>query len=229
MSNREEAPVTISVQALQRMPYYLHCLRELDSEGLNVVSSPIVASRLGLKEIQVRKDFAAISTKGGKPKSGFVIHDLIYSMEKFLGYHNVKDAVLVGTGFLGKALLSFKGFVNYGLKIVAAFDTDPDVIGTMTADKKIFSADKISDFCRRLNIHIGIITVPDESAQIVCDQLVAGGVSAVWNFSQVHLSVPDCILVQNENMAASLAMLSKHLEEREHGIQNENKFGDMYI
>lgn len=229
MNNEQDTPVTISVQALQRMPYYLHCLRELEKEGFEVVSSPIIAARLGLKEIQVRKDFAAISTKGGKPKSGFVIHDLVYSMENFLGYHNVKDAVLVGSGFLGKALLSFRGFVNYGLKIVAAFDTNPAIVGTTVSDKKIMSADKISEVCRRLGIHIGIITVPDESAQIVCDQLVAGGVSAIWNFSQVHLSVPDYILVQNENMAASLAMLSKHLQEREKGIQNENNFGDMIV
>jgi redox-sensing transcriptional repressor len=65
-----------------------------------------------------------------------------------------------------------------------------------------------------MNIHIGIITVPADRAQVVCDQLVAGGVLAIWNFAPVHLTVPDNILVQNENMAASLAILSKHLKDR---------------
>ena len=67
--------------------------------------------------------------------------------------------------------------------------------------------------CRRMKVHIGIITVPAAQAQIVCDQLVAGGVLAIWNFAPVHLSVPDHILVQNENLAASLAVLSKHLKK----------------
>ena len=65
-----------------------------------------------------------------------------------------------------------------------------------------------------MNIHIGIITVPAKSAQEICDQLVAGGIRAIWNFAPVHLVVPDGILVQNENMASSLALLSNHLREQ---------------
>ena len=34
---------------------------------------------------------------------------------------------------------------------------------------------------------------------------------AIWNFAPVHLDVPEHILVQNENMATSLAVLSVHL------------------
>lgn len=213
MDNYKETLVTLSTQALSRMPYYLHYLRQLRNEGVEIISAPTIAADLSLNEVQVRKDFAAISSSKGKPKTGFIIQDLIYNMEHLLGYHNTKDAVLVGAGCLGSALLSYKGFDSLGMNIVAAFDTNENIIGTEINGKKIISADKISSVSRRLNVHIGIITVPANEAQIVCDQLVAGGILAIWNFAPVHLHVPSNIMVQNENMAASLALLSKHLQE----------------
>ena len=73
---------------------------------------------------------------------------------------------------------------------------------------------KLSGICRNMNIHIGIITVPASQAQAVCDSLVESGVLAIWNFAPMHLNTPEGILVQNENMAASLAVLSKHLSEQ---------------
>lgn len=214
MENNKETHISISTQALARMPYYLHYLNQLRNEGVEIIASPTIASDLSLNEVQVRKDFAAISTTKGKPKTGFMIQDLIYNMEHLLGYHNVKDAVLVGAGSLGKALLSFKGFESLGMNIIAAFDNNEELIGSQLSGKKVLSHEKISSVCRRLNVNIGIITVPADQAQMACDQLVAGGILAIWNFAPVHLMVPSNIMVQNENMAASLAILSKHLQDK---------------
>lgn len=210
---------TISIQAFRRLPYYLEYLKGLQAKGFDVVSSPTVAAYFHSSEIQVRKDFASVSSAPGKPRHGFDIPDMIRNIETMLGYHNTNDAVLVGAGSLGHALLSYEGFRDYGLHIVAAFDTDPGLINTEVSRVCILPVDKLSDLCRRLQVHIGIITVPAAGAQQVCDQLIAGGIRAVWNFSPVHLSVPEGILVQNENMAASLALLSRHLSEK---IDEEN-------
>ena len=149
----------------------------------------------------------------GKPKTGFLVQDLINGMEMSLGFRNTKDAVLVGAGSLGSALMNYRGFKQYGLHIIAAFDNHPDRIGREIAGKTVLSADTITSMCQRLQVRIGIISVPDRYAQRVCDQLVAGGVKALWNFTSVQLSIPDGVLVQNENMAASLAILSRHLDE----------------
>ena len=73
---------------------------------------------------------------------------------------------------------------------------------------------RLGEVCRRDQIKIGIITVPAEQAQSVCDLLISNGILAIWNFAPKHLNVPDHILVQNENMAASLALLCKHLNEQ---------------
>ena len=209
--NKHDTVLELSVQAIGRMPYYLDYLNELYSSGVTTVSAPNVAAHFGFSEIQVRKDFSAVSSIQGRPKHGFSIPEIIDDMEMILGYRNCKDAVLVGAGSLGTALLEYDGFNKYGIDIVAAFDSDPAKAGGHIGEKQIFPSERISELCLRMNIHIGIITVPAAAAQDVCDRLVAGGVKAIWNFAPKHLSVPDGILVQNENMAASLALLSKHL------------------
>ncbi len=214
MNEKTKPSVTISKQALNRMPYYLQHLKKLQREGIEIIAAPAIAESLELNDVQVRKDLAAISTTKGKPKAGFPVKELVNNMENFLGYHNIDDAVLIGAGSLGRALLSYKGFESCGLNIVAAFDADDSVLGSDVCGKKVLPASKLSDMCKRMNIHIGIIAVPADQAQAVCDQLVSCGILAIWNFAPVHLSAPANILVQNENMAASLAILSNHLREK---------------
>lgn len=204
---------SVSRQTLQRLPDYLNCLKSLYKKGTVTVSAKTIADILDLGEIQVRKDLASVST-GGKPKIGYVTLDLIKDLEDFLGYHDSHDAVLVGAGKLGKALLSYEGFKEYGLNIVAAFDAKGTGDSEDGSESKILPVESLSDLCRRLQIRIGIITVPASAAQEICDLLVQSGVLAIWNFAPTHLNVPENILVKNENMAASLAVLSQHLTKK---------------
>ena len=106
--------------------------------------------------------------------------------------------------------MGYSGFNEYGLNIVAGFDRRPQHTQTEEG-KPIYPIENLPKFCRDNKILMGIITVPAEHAQAVCDQLIAGGVKAIWNFAPTHLEVPPHILVQNENMATSLAVLSVHL------------------
>ena len=202
---------TVPKQTAKRLPNYLTYLKGKADEGVINISAPVVAKGLSLNEVQVRKDLAAVSESGGKPKTGYFLSKLIMDIEKYLGYDNVKDAVVVGVGHLGSALMSFEGFKNYGLNVIAGFDAEDNLIGTEVNGKKIFSTDRIIEFCKNLNINIGIITVPDKYAQEICDIMVEAGILAIWNFAQVHLKVPDNITVKNENLAASLAILSKSI------------------
>lgn len=114
---------------------------------------------------------------------------------------------------VGQSPLGYGGFRNYGLNIVAAFDTNPSLIGKKISSVTVQSADKIQEFVRRQNVKIGIICVPKEFAQSVADELVEGGVRAIWNFAPAHLQLSEKIAVKNEDMAGSLAILSKRLEQ----------------
>ena len=156
--NKHDTVLELSVQAIGRMPYYLDYLNELYSSGVTTVSAPNVAAHFGFSEIQVRKDFSAVSSIQGRPKHGFSIPELIDDMEMILGYRNCRDAVLVGAGSLGTALLEYDGFNKYGIDIVAAFDSDPAKAGGHIGEKQIFPSERISELCLRMNIHITIFT-----------------------------------------------------------------------
>lgn len=202
----------ISRATLKRLPTYLSYLKSMPADSPANISATALASGLHMGEVQVRKDLALVSD-GGRPKIGYNRERLITDIEDFLGYGNTNDAVLMGAGKLGRALLGYSGFAEYGLNIVAAFDANDAIIGTSNSGKPIMHLSRLSEICQRYKIRIGIITVPAEHAQSVCDLLIENGIRAIWNFAPTHLNVPDGILVQNENMAASLALLSKHLTE----------------
>ena len=125
---------------------------------------------------------------------------------------------MIGAGKLGRALLGYSGFSEYGLNIVAAFDANPQLVGQTESAKPILPLSELERVCCKQKIYIGIITVPAAHAQEVCDLLIANGIKAIWNFAPVHLDVPHGILVQNENMATSLAVLSKHLSAQLKGF-----------
>lgn len=204
----------ISKNTLKRIPFYLEYLKKLKNNGETLISSTAIARGLELNDVQVRKDLALVSATGGKPKIGYEIDKLIDEIESFLGYRNRNISILIGVGSLGKALLGYKGFKDYGLSIVGAFDISNDKIGEKLHGVSIMEISRIKDFCIENNVHIGIITVPQTVAQEVCDILVDAGVKAIWNFAPVKLKVPSSILVQNENMASSLAILSAHLNKK---------------
>lgn len=202
----------VSRQTISRLPVYLGYLRSLEG-SVPTISATSIAEALSLNDVQVRKDLAAVSSSG-KPKIGYVTVDLIKELEDFLGYNRPSDAILAGAGKLGRALMSYQGFNAYGLNIVAAFDTDPKLMNTNEAGKSILPMDQMKPLCDRLNVRIGIITVPAACAQGVCDMMVKSGILAIWNFAPVRLNAPESILVQNENMASSLALLRSHLRQR---------------
>ena len=200
----------ISKSVLKRLPGYLSYLQSLPEDSSPYISATALANALGMGDVQVRKDLAMVSD-GGRPKIGYLRESLIEDISQFLGYDNTTDAVLIGAGKLGQALCGYSGFSAYGLNILAAFDTKPSA-ETTREGTKIYPMDHLEHFCKANKVLMGIITVPVPYAQEVCDQLIECGVKAIWNFAPTHLDVPDHILVQNENMATSLAVLSMHLQ-----------------
>ncbi len=200
----------ISKSVLKRLPGYLAYLKSIPEGSSPNISATALANALGMGEVQVRKDLAMVSD-GGRPKIGYLRESLIDDIEQFLGYDNTTDAVLIGAGKLGQALMGYKGFQEYGLNIMAAFERNPKMEKTEEG-KPVYHISKLESYCRKHKILMGIICVPGENAQEVADKLVAGGIKAIWSFAPAHLEVPANILVQYENMATSLAVLSMHLQ-----------------
>ena len=200
---------SVSKATLGRLPNYLEYLRNLPPDKVPYISATAIAKHLGLGEVQVRKDLAAVSG-AGKPKLGYVTAELVEKLEECLGCNQVTSAVLVGAGKLGIALLQYDEFEKYGVKISAAFDSNERAI-SLGSKTEILPMNQFEYFCKTKNIKLGIITVGEGSAQAVCDQMVKSGITAIWNFAPCKLKVPIGVLLQNENLALSLAHLNNQL------------------
>ncbi len=204
----------ISKQTLLRIPTYLSLLLQQQKLGVKYISATTIATMLNLNHVQVRKDLSCASM-AGKPKVGYETETLIADIEKFLGYDDLKNAIIVGVGGLGKTLLMYDGFKNYGLNIISGFDINENILGMLSNKKEVYHINDLYDKVVNSNVKIGIIATSEETAQIVCDTLVGAGIKGIWNFSSINLKVPDDVIVQNENMAAGLALLSNKLSKLE--------------
>jgi redox-sensing transcriptional repressor len=209
---RPEAP-SIPQPSLGRLPQYHHYLVDLAAKGVRQVSCSVIGRDLSLVPVQVRKDLGYTGIIG-KPKTGYVVAELIQAIETFLGWNNVTEAFLVGAGNLGTALLGHERFSRFGLRIVAAFDTDPKKVGQQIHEKVVLPLEKLADLAPRMSIHLGIITTPAEAAQTVANEMVKAGIQAIWNFAPVKLNVPAHIIVHNEDLYSTLASLSWKLARR---------------
>ena len=192
---------------IRRYPIYLRCIREMIAAGELHISSAVVAEKLGLDPVLTRKDLAMAGVPG-KPRRGYPAKKLQDALNHALGWDNTTDAVLIGAGSLGNALLGYSGFEEQNLSIIVAFDSNPGLLGLALHGVKVRPMEDLPRFVKRMKIKLGILTVPNAAAQSCADQLVAAGIRGIWNFSSVQLEVPQGIVVQNVDLAQSLAILS---------------------
>jgi redox-sensing transcriptional repressor len=208
MSDLEQR--TAGVPTLKRLPLYLRLLRQMKENGEEYASGAVVAKELGLDPIVVRKDLA-ITGAVGRPRLGFQMDEIITAIEEFLGWSNTSDAFLVGVGNLGTALLGHQGFEQHGIRIVAAFDAAPKLIGKTVHGKTILDIKKLPSLAKRMHVQIGILTATASVAQVIADVMIEGGIRGIWNFTPAKLTVPKHVVLQREDLASSLAVLSHRL------------------
>jgi redox-sensing transcriptional repressor len=208
-----DAVKSVPEPTLRRLPLYHRFLKEWQETGKESVSCTDIGAELKLDPTQVRKDLETAGVSG-RPRIGYAVGAVIEGLETFLGWKKVNEAFLVGAGSMGAALLGYRKFEECGLKIVAAFDADPSKIGRRIHGKHVLAVSRLCDLVKRMHVLIGIVTVPAEEAQAVADQLVEGGVRAIWNFAPVRLRVPPHLIVHNEDLYCSLASLSQKLAQQ---------------
>lgn len=196
----------IPVISLQRLPIYLNYLKSLSADKLYVTSG-LIAEALGMGEVLVRKDLAYTSAVG-RPRVGYVREELITALEDFLGCKRRRSAVIAGAGALGRAVLGYGGFTNYGIEIDAAFDNDAEKVGRQIAGRPVYDISEAKTRIPALRAELAVLCVPAKYAQEVADVLVACGIKAIMNFAPVLIKTPDSVTVRHIDVAANLAILS---------------------
>lgn len=196
--------------AVRRMSLYLRELERFWRDERQTISSKQLGDALGLTDAQVRKDLAYFG-QFGHPGIGYRVDELIARIQGILGTDRTWNVLLVGAGHLGKALLSYRGFVRKGFQIVAVLDNDPAKIGQrvgIDSELEVLPFDQVAGVVADWNIQIGMISVPAEVAQDVANRLLEVGVKSILNFAPVALSVPTGVPLASVDLAVHLEQLT---------------------
>lgn len=197
---------------LRRLPWYLSNAKLLREKGEKYVSSTQISKEINIDSSQIAKDLSYVNISG-RTRVGYEIELLINVLEDFLGFTNIHRAYLFGVGSLGAALLRDSGLSHFGLKIVGAFDVNPELVGTSINGIPIYHSDEFEERMKHDRVNIGVLTVPINIAQEITGKMVAGGIKAVWNFTPFRIRVPEHIVVQNTSLYAHLAVMFNRLNE----------------
>lgn len=198
---------------LERLIRYYRFLSELSARrSPETITSAQMGEALDIDPTQVRKDFGAIGLMGIS-RVGYEVCEVCRAIRTVFGFNRPYSAVLVGAGQLGSALLSYHGFARYGLRIVAAFDSDPAKVGALIGDIPVQSTRSLRSYIRNHNIRMAILTTPVGVSQALTERLVEVGIKAIWNFSPTRLHAPPDVLIRNEHISLGLAQVAYHLNQ----------------
>lgn len=212
MSDSEKINIKLPEPSLRRLPWYLAYVKLLKKRGDEYISSTQIAKEINVDASQIAKDLSFLNISG-KTRVGYEVNSLVSVLEDFLGFTSMHNACIFGVGSLGAALIQDTGLMQYGLNVVAGFDVNPDVIGKNINGIPVYDVSEFAEKRKELEIQIGILTVPVDKAQAATDEMIAGGIKAVWNFTPYRIRVPKHIVTQNTSIYAHLAVMFNRLQE----------------
>ncbi len=204
----------VSNNVIRRLPRYLRKLDELSAQGVTRISSTELGEQLGLTPSQIRQDFSCFG-EFGQQGYGYHVPALREQVAAILGMDRNYQAVLIGVGNIGHALIDNFCFSDWGFHLTAAFDVKPEIIGTTFNKVPVLSMEELPDYLETNKVDIAVLTVPKDAAIPVTQILTAHGVEAIWNFTNVELTAPNSsVIVENVHFSDSLLSLSYYVSER---------------
>jgi AT-rich DNA-binding protein len=199
---------------IRRLPWYLSYVRMLNNLHVEYVSSTQISKELNVQSSQIAKDLSFLNIRG-KTRIGYEVSSLVSELEDFLGFNRHHDAVVIGTGSLGTALMQDHGLENYGLHIVAGFDVREEVIGTRIGGLPVYDINQLAEWQKEHNVSIAILTVPVERAQETASLAISSGMTALWNFTPYRIKAPGDVIIANTSIYAHLAIIYNRMHGHE--------------
>jgi redox-sensing transcriptional repressor len=178
----------------------------LENLHVEYVSSTQISKELNVQSSQIAKDLSFLNIRG-KTRICYEVSSLVTELEDFLGFNRHHDAVVIGTGSLGTALMQDHGLENYGLHIVAGFDVRPDVIGKEIGGLPVYDISQLAEWQREHKVSIAILTVPVDHAQETASLAINSGMTALWNFTPYRIKAPEDVIIANTSIYAHLAII----------------------
>lgn len=209
--NRNISRELLPEPTLRRLPWYLAYVSMLHSQNVEHVSSTQISKELNVDSSQIAKDLSFLNIKG-KTRIGYEVAKLERELRDFLGFKRHHNAVMMGVGSLGAALIQDSGLSRYGLNIVAGFDVNPLIVGTSICGVPIYNVEELNTRRKEYNAEIGIVAVPVDKAQEVAEKMIAAGIKAIWNFTPVRIRATEDVVIQDTSIYSHLAVMYNRLD-----------------
>lgn len=209
----EKKDILLPEPTLRRLPWYLAYVNMLQSQGIDYVSSTQISKDINVDSSKIAKDLSFLNIKG-KTRIGYQVDNLAAELSNFLGFRQEHSAIMIGVGSLGAALIQDSGLMQYGLRIVAGFDINEEIIGKEICGVPVFNISELKEQQRIYKANIGILAVPVEHAQESADLLSECGVKAIWNFTPFRIKVDEDMVIQNTSIYAHLAVMYNRINAK---------------
>ncbi len=204
----------ISDAVIRRLPGYYRYLRDLEKIGITRISSQELGARMGLTASQIRQDINCFGTLG-QQGYGYNVAELRAHIGSILGLGQKYELIIVGAGNIGQAVAWYPGFSQRGFEPIAMFDVKPDMIGRVIRGVPVYNVTELRAYLAEHPALIGVVSTPARVAQQVAQQMIEGGVRAIWNFAPIDLKVPANVVVNNVHLTDSLLVLTYRLHQME--------------
>lgn len=204
----------ISMAVIKRLPKYHRYLSDLMRNDVDRISSKELSETIGFTASQIRQDLNCFGDFG-QQGYGYNVSELYNQIMNILGLSKTYKMAIIGAGNIGQALANYTRFEKLGLELKIIFDINPKLIGIKIRDIEIKDIDYLNDYLKENNIDIGIICVPNNNAQKVCDILTKNGVKGIWNFAPVDLVASEDVKVEDVHLSDSLLTLTCLLNDIE--------------
>lgn len=194
---------------------YLRKLDDLIDHGVDRISSGELGKQMGLTPSQIRQDFSCFG-EFGQQGYGYRVTELRDQVSRILGMHRGFSVVIIGVGNLGHALLENFKFEQQGFRLVAAFDSNPEIYGKTISGIPVYDSESLSEWLNNNPTDIIVLTVPMLIAKGVAKTVADCGVRGIWNFTNIELELdkPE-VRVENIHFSDSLLTLGYFIAEQD--------------
>ncbi len=196
---------------IRRLPLYVRILTQFSNRGNEVISSEQLGLQLQMTPAQIRKDLSYFG-RFGKQGRGYDVNILEQKLRTILGLDRAWNAAVIGMGRLGRAVVSYPGFAPEGFNILAAFDINDDIVGQNISGLQVRSISQLTTTVKKLDIKIGIVSVPIEHAQEVINALVQSDIKSILNYAPLSPEVPVSVNVNSIDPVLSLQSMTYYMK-----------------
>ena len=200
-------------KTVERLSEYRRTLLNYLSTGKTHIFSHELAHLHHITAVQVRRDLMFIGYSSMHRK-GYDVSELIKVIGKILDSEEGINVSIVGIGNLGRAITAYFKGKRSKLNIVAAFDTDPSKIDRVISGVKCYSAQKMPEIIKEMNIRIAILTVPADQAVETTQNLIVAGIKGILNFTTAPLNVPSNVYLEEYDMVTFLEKVAYFVKKQ---------------